>query len=118
MAIMNFSGRMLKNLFSKPATTKYPYVKKIYPERTRGHIEISIEDCIFCSMCAKRCPTRVIHVDKSQKKWEIERFGCCQCGACVDVCPKSCLFMRNAYTTPADKKSTDVFVMEEKQEEK
>lgn len=117
MSIMNFTGRVMKNLFSKPATTKYPYIKKTYPKATRGHIEISVDDCIFCGLCSKRCPSRVIQVDRGQKKWEIDRFGCCQCGACVEVCPKKCLFMGNQYAAPGSKKKPDIFVQEVKNQE-
>ena len=56
--IMAFTWSTLKNLFSKPATKNYPAEPIRYPERSRGHIEIDIEDCISCSMCARSCPTR------------------------------------------------------------
>jgi ech hydrogenase subunit F len=113
VAIMIFTGRVLKNLFSKPATTKYPYIKKTFPAATRGHIEISIDDCIFCGMCSKRCPSATISVDRAAKKWEINRFGCCQCGECVSVCPKKCLFMKNEYTAPGPKKTNAVYIKQE-----
>ncbi len=117
MSIMNFTGRVMKNLFSKPATTKYPYMKKTFPKATRGHIQISVDDCIFCGICSKRCPSRVIEVDRGQKKWEINRFGCCQCGECVTVCPKKCLSMENQYAAPGAVKTPDVFVQKEKPQE-
>ena len=36
-----FAGTALKNLFSKPVTTSYPFAPAQYPERMRGHIEIA-----------------------------------------------------------------------------
>ncbi|MEI6100886.1 MAG: 4Fe-4S dicluster domain-containing protein [Eubacteriales bacterium] len=113
VAIMNFTGRMLKNLFSKPATTKYPYIKKTFPAATRGHIDINVDDCIFCGICSKRCPSSAIMVDRAAKRWEISPFGCCQCGECVSVCPKKCLFMKNEYTAPGPKKISAVFTKQE-----
>jgi ech hydrogenase subunit F len=118
VSIMNFTGRVMKNLFSKPATTKYPYMKKTYPKATRGHIEINVDDCIFCGLCSRKCPSLVIHVDRGQKKWEINPFGCCQCGSCVEACPKKCLFMKNEYTAPGNQKTSEAFVQEKSQEEK
>ena len=44
--VFPFAGTVLKNLFSKPATTGYPFEPAHYPERMRGHVEIKIEDCI------------------------------------------------------------------------
>ena len=45
--IMPFAGTMLKNLFSKPVTTAYPSKPDVYPERSRGHVEIAIDQCIM-----------------------------------------------------------------------
>ncbi|HAN44417.1 MAG TPA: 4Fe-4S ferredoxin [Ruminococcaceae bacterium] len=121
MVLMAFTKTVLKNLFSKPATTQYPAKPCEYTPRTRGKIEIEIEKCIFCGMCQRKCPTGAIGVERAQKKWQIERFSCIQCGACVEVCPKKCLEMNNFYTSPADKKYTDAFVQpvqEAKPEEK
>ena len=54
---MDFSKQAIKNLFSKPATSNYPFTPKEYPERSRGHIEINIDDCIMCGMCMRKCPS-------------------------------------------------------------
>ncbi len=109
MQIMKFTKIVLKNLFSKPATRAYPAVRRIYPQRTRGHVDIDLETCIFCGMCQRKCPTGAILVDRNEKKWSIERFSCIQCSSCVDNCPKKCLTMGNAYTEPAAEKTVDVF---------
>lgn len=110
MSLLSFTGTTLKNLFSKPATSEYPFVPREYPERTRGQISIEIEKCIFCGACDMRCPADAIKVDKAAKTWEIERFGCIQCSNCVLVCPKKCLHMEKPYTTPAPEKCFDKFV--------
>ena len=47
-----FTRRIIGNLFRKPATVGYPYEPVEYPERMRGHVEINIEDCITCGLCA------------------------------------------------------------------
>ena len=36
---MAFTGQALKNLFSKPATTSYPFEPKNYPERSIRKVE-------------------------------------------------------------------------------
>lgn len=117
MTIMNFSGRVLKNLFSRPATTKYPLVPKKYPEATRGHIRIDIGECIFCGMCERKCPVGVIRVDRAERNWQIDRFGCIQCGECVSVCPKKCLYMENKYAAPGTRRHSDHFHQEEKKKQ-
>ncbi len=106
---MNFTKTVLHNLFSKPVTRLYPYTPRIYPERTRGHIEIDIEECIFCGICSKKCPPAIIRVDRPNKIWDIESLGCIQCGFCVEVCPKKCLYMKQTYTQPDTYKRIDTF---------
>jgi len=109
MGVMNFTGTVLKNLFSKPATRLYPFEPREYTERTRGRVEIDIDSCIFCGMCQRKCPTGAITVNKNDKTWKIERFNCVQCACCVKNCPKKCLFMAKEYTEPGADKLEDTF---------
>lgn len=109
MAIMNFSFTALKNLFSKPATVNYPQVQPNYPEQSRGHIEINIDDCIMCGLCSRKCMSGAITVDRSTKTWSIERMGCVQCGACVIACPKKCLNMAVGYSAVSTEKTVDSY---------
>jgi len=109
MSVINFSKTVLHNLFSKPATRMYPQIPREYPERTRGQIGIKIEDCIFCGICQKKCPTGAIGVVRETKNWSINRFGCIQCGECVGVCPKKCLTMLQTYAEPNAVKTRESF---------
>lgn len=104
-----FAGTVLKNLFSKPATTGYPFEPAHYPDRMRGHVEIQIENCISCGLCARSCPPGALKVDRAAGTWTIDRFDCVQCGSCVNACPKKCLTMVPGYTEPAAQKSSETF---------
>ncbi|MBP1755873.1 MAG: 4Fe-4S ferredoxin iron-sulfur binding domain protein [Firmicutes bacterium] len=110
MSIMSMSKTLFKNLFHGPFTVQYPIKKKDSYERTRGRIGIDIDDCIFCSMCQRRCPTGAIQVDKAASSWSIERLSCIQCNYCTEVCPKKCLHMENQYTSPSFGKVRDEFI--------
>lgn len=103
--IMTFTWSALKNLFSKPVTKNYPAEPINYPERSRGHIDIEIDKCISCSMCAKVCPTGCITVDRKALTWEINRFDCLACGYCTLKCPKKCLHLTPGYQTPGEVKT-------------
>ena len=107
--IMNFTGTVLKNLFSKPVTINYPAEPMEYPERSRGHIEIDIDDCVLCGLCSRSCPSGALTVDRAAGKWSIDRFDCVQCGYCVEKCPKSCLSIVPGYQEPLPNKTVDVF---------
>ena len=51
------------------------------------------DDCVFCTLCAKKCPAGAITVDRAEKKWEIDRDACVKCGVCIQACPKKTLKM-------------------------
>lgn len=102
--VMTFTKIALKNLFSKPATTGYPFEPKQYPERTRGHVEIDYDACILCGMCMRSCPPGAIMVNRNTGDWTINRFDCVQCGNCVEKCPKKCLSIVPGYAQPGPEK--------------
>ncbi|HIV16442.1 MAG TPA: 4Fe-4S dicluster domain-containing protein [Candidatus Alectryocaccobium stercorigallinarum] len=109
-----YAGHVLKNLFSKPATTSYPYEPAHFSERMRGHIEINAPECIGCGMCMRMCPPGAIHVDRAANTWSINPFDCVQCGSCVHNCPKKCLSMNQGYTEPESEKAVFTVVIPEK----
>jgi ech hydrogenase subunit F len=106
MGWFNLGHMTLKSLFSKPATAMYPVIVPTYYEKTKGHIEVSIEDCTLCTLCQRRCPSDAIIVDKATQSWTIDPFRCVQCGYCVTGCPKNCLTMVNVYSPPATTKES------------
>ena len=87
-------GKMtLRSLFKKPETVMYPLQKREIPAGHRGTIENDMTLCILCGICAKRCPSGAIEVDKKSGTWSINHFGCIQCDTCVRECPKGSLSM-------------------------
>ena len=104
MSILKYAPEALKNLFKPPVTTAYPAAPREYPDGSRGHIEIEIDECIGCGMCVRCCPCGALKVDKLNGKWAINRFDCIACGYCVQKCPKKCLCMIQGYQTPGDNK--------------
>lgn len=109
MGFMPFAGTMLKNLFRKPVTKAYPAEPVQYPEGSRGHIVINIDQCISCSLCALSCPSGAIKVDRKARTWQINRMDCIQCGYCTLKCPKKCLSIVPGYQTPGEEKVVETF---------
>ncbi len=110
--VMAFTKIALRNFFSKPVTTSYPFEPAVYPERSRGHVEIDIEGCVFCGLCSKMCPSGAITVDRATATWTINRFDCIQCGYCTEKCAKKCLHILPGYQEPMATKSEAVYVGE------
>ena len=63
----------LGGLFNKPETIQYPAQVKPAPAGLKGHVVNNTDVCILCSLCAKRCPTHAITVDKKGRTWSINR---------------------------------------------
>ena len=87
------AGQALRNLVSKPATRLYPIeIRPPFPG-SRGKIEFDVETCNYCMLCARRCPTLAIKVDREARIWSIDHLNCVACNACVEVCARKSLTM-------------------------
>ena len=117
MAHLKIGKMVMSSLFRQPATLMYPIKPRVWMERTRGRIAIDIDTCIFCGICARKCPADAITVMRDAKSWTISRMGCVQCNSCVEVCPKGCLKSEAGYTPPGTEKVVDKYVKPEPVEE-
>lgn len=103
-------SNIISNFFSKPATRMFPKVMREPFKETRGKLgDIKIDDCIFCGICERKCPSLALSVDKANKTWTVNRYKCVVCSVCVEVCPKKCLHMEEMFELSAYEKSTATF---------
>ena len=92
---------ILQNFFSRRATRRYPHVARPAFANTRGALYNDIATCIFCGVCAARCPSQCITVDKKNATWQYDPFACISCGVCVEACTTSSLHQSPHYRNPA-----------------
>ena len=96
-------------------TIQYPRQEIPMPEVARYQLDVEIDDCIVCDLCAKACPVDCITIesikatepigktsDGSVKrlyaaKFEIDMAKCMYCGLCTVVCPTECITMTDQY---------------------
>lgn len=109
MKIFTMTKTVSKNLAEGPITRRYPKVTRTYTPVTRGHIDIKINDCIFCGLCMRRCPTLAIESSKERKEWQIDRLKCCTCNLCVEICPTKCLSMENQFSAPLTERASALY---------
>lgn len=109
MAFFQMKKMILGWTFRTPVTTRYPFAPRKICPGSRGRLDITISQCIFCSVCAKRCPTDALVVDKTNKKWHIDRLRCISCGYCVELCPKKCLALAGDHGIPTVTKDMETF---------
>jgi NADH-quinone oxidoreductase subunit I len=109
------SGNYFKQLEEGTNTIQYPKQQIAVPEVGRYQLDVEIDDCIVCDLCAKICPVDCIDIesikatqaigqtsDGSTKrlyaaKFDIDMAKCLYCGLCTVVCPTECITMTNQY---------------------
>ena len=101
MSRFEMTRLVLKWVVSKPVTTHYPIAPRVLIPGSRGVIEFTKTTCVYCNVCAKRCPTGAIVVQRAQKRWTIDPLLCISCGCCVEVCPKKSLHLSPAHGAPS-----------------
>jgi formate hydrogenlyase subunit 6/NADH:ubiquinone oxidoreductase subunit I len=91
-------GDMMRSLFLRPATRRYPVVRQSAPERLRGKLHWTPDKCTGCSLCIKDCPAQAIElidVDRAAKRFVMRYYvdRCTFCGQCVQSCRFKCIEM-------------------------
>lgn len=120
-----FAREALTNLFSRPSTEKYPFVKKEAPAGYRGRIVFHADRCINCGMCIKVCsPGAIVRTVEKQEEgdWVTMSFhldSCTFCSMCADFCTKNSIELSPDYemvcTDPADLVVTGAFLKKKPQ---
>ena len=109
MAYFQMSGLALKWAFRKPPTIRYPFEPRQFISGSRGRLNFSRDTCVYCTVCAKKCPTGALMVHRAQKKWTIDRLMCIGCGYCVEACPKKSLTFSEDHVAPVVTKDRESF---------
>ena len=98
-------------------TIQYPKQTIPVPEVGRYQLDVEIDDCIVCDLCAKICPVDCIDIEAIKTtepggigqtsdgttkrlyaaKFDIDMAKCMYCGLCTIVCPTECIVMTNQY---------------------
>jgi len=96
-------------------TIQYPHIKLPVPDVGRYQLDVEMDDCIVCDLCAKICPVDCIEIESIKSteaigktsdgttkrlyaaKFDIDMAKCMYCGLCTVVCPTECLVMTDTY---------------------
>jgi NADH-quinone oxidoreductase subunit I len=107
-------GNYFKNL-DGTNTIQYPRQQLPIPEVGRYQLDVEMDDCIVCDLCAKVCPVNCIDIEAIKAteaigqtsdgttkrlyaaKFDIDMAKCMYCGLCTIVCPTECIVMTNQY---------------------
>ena len=76
---------------AKPAPT--PEVGTVIKPRDDGKPVQVPSKCVYCTICAKKCPAGALEVDRAAKTWTLNEDECVACGTCAEACPKKAILM-------------------------
>jgi formate hydrogenlyase subunit 6/NADH:ubiquinone oxidoreductase subunit I len=99
----------LKWALTKPPTTQYPFEARRAIAGSRGQLIFTRDNCVYCTACAKKCPTGALIVDRAQKRFILDRLRCISCACCVEICPKDSLSLSTGHGSPALKKESETY---------
>jgi formate hydrogenlyase subunit 6/NADH:ubiquinone oxidoreductase subunit I len=96
------------NIFKKPATSKYPFVKPQLPSDSRGRPIFDVTLCIGCGLCSKDCPSKAIEMVefKGRKRPQFRLDKCIFCYQCAGSCRKEAIKSSTAFEMATTDKST------------
>jgi len=93
--------KVVRFLFRKPKTLRYPFEPKEAAPRYRGFHLNDWDKCTGCGNCRDICPNAAIEMveipeieskpGKKNLRPRIDYGRCCWCGLCVDICPPGSL---------------------------
>ncbi len=91
--------KVIRNMFSKPITTRFPYESNPIPDGYRGEHSFDIDKCKSCGLCSKICPNRAIEmVEVSGKRMPLIHLdSCIFCYVCVENCPRNAIVESTLY---------------------
>ncbi len=106
-----FLPEIIRHLFKRPATVKYPFEKLQVPKGFRGTPVFDSSKCIGCMICVRDCPAEAIEIirvedildpanpNKPKKKFKmiLHNDRCIHCAQCVESCPTDTYIMNTDY---------------------
>ena len=126
-AVTTIIKRTVSHIFTKPATTKYPFVKPELSENFRGQPQYNISCCNIislgnpefsfdvkpiagsaCRVCARDCPAgaiTIVEVD-GKRRPQFDFNKCIFCNQCVESCPRDAIINSDVFELAVIDKKT------------
>ena len=98
---MQMLPTIVKNLFSRPATRRYPFkdLREPFPG-VRGSVYWDTTKCDLCGDCGRVCPGAAIEVSLEKRQITYDPLQCIYCGTCVETCLPRAISQDAHYTKP------------------
>ena len=109
---MQMFPTIVKNLFSRPATRRYPFKDIREPfSGYRGKIQFDNTKCDLCGDCGRVCPAAAIEVSLENRQITYNPFKCIYCGTCMETCLPRAISQDKYYAMPAAAKEAETITV-------
>ena len=100
--------RTITQIFTKPATTKYPFAKRQLADDFRGQQVFDISLCVSCGLCSRDCPAKAIEMIEvdGKKRPQFNLDKCIFCYQCAESCPRNAIKSSVIYELATTDKSS------------
>ncbi len=99
----------LKWAVTRPPTRRYPFEPRRLIDGSRGQLVFTKDNCVYCTVCAKKCPAGALAVNRTLKRLVLDRLRCISCGYCVELCPKNSLALSPVHSLPTITKDLESY---------
>ncbi|HOC03249.1 MAG TPA: 4Fe-4S binding protein [Candidatus Ratteibacteria bacterium] len=102
-----FVPELLRHIFRKPATVRYPFEKIPVPDDFRGTPVLSPDKCIVCRACVRDCPAfaiEILEISQEEKEYRmiIHNDRCIHCAQCAESCPTKAITLNKDFELATD----------------
>ena len=108
LRIPSMAKKAMEQVFSKPGSAKYPFVKPQLSDNFRGQPIFDFDLCIGCGSCSRDCPAKAIEMVSvdGKRRPQLNLSKCIFCYQCADSCPKKAITNSLVYELATTDKST------------
>ena len=103
MPVAKMTSTIFKYLGKKPSTRRYPFFKRPAYTNQRGKIVIEFQYVFIAAFACDAALPNAIFISIKEKVFTMDHFRCVNCKACVELCPKKCLYMQTEQALPSVK---------------
>jgi len=102
-SILFLLPRLLRTLFTRPITVRYPFAPIELPLAFRGRVVIDPDRCQGCGACVRDCPSNGLVLERTDRSsFRLVHYPdrCAYCGQCEASCPTGAIRQVNAFVPP------------------
>jgi formate hydrogenlyase subunit 6/NADH:ubiquinone oxidoreductase subunit I len=120
LSLLYLLPQLLRTLFSKSTTTRYPFEPLDLPSCYRGRVTVDPDLCRGCGLCVRDCPASGLELRREARdRFELVHHPdrCVYCAQCEDSCPAGAISLINEFMESTPQRNTLTCVLVKRDED-